>query len=166
MVEQQFIELVNQNQGIVIKVCKLYCSDREMQRDLYQEVVLQLWKAFPKFRAEAKPSTWIYQIALNTVISDYRRNKKVGQKVELDEVFFEIPDDDTNAEQQEQIDWLNKAINVLNDTEKAILMLYLEDKTHDEIAEIIGISNGNVRVKLHRIQERLKKLKNETMLWN
>ena len=166
MVEQQFIELVNQNQGIVIKVCKLYCSDREMQRDLYQEVVLQLWKAFPKFRAEAKPSTWIYQIALNTVISDYRRNKKVGQKVELDEVFFEIPDDDTNTEQQEQIDWLNKAINVLNDTEKAILMLYLEDKTHDEIAEIIGISNGNVRVKLHRIQERLKKLKNETMLWN
>lgn len=137
-----------------------------MQRDLYQEVVLQLWKAFPKFRAEAKPSTWIYQIALNTVISDYRRNKKVGQKVELNEVFFEIPDDDTNAEQQEQIDWLNKAINVLNDTEKAILMLYLEDKTHDEIAEIIGISNGNVRVKLHRIQERLKKLKNETMLWN
>ncbi len=166
MIEKQFLELINQNQGILIKICKMYCSVTEMRRDLYQEIVLQLWRAFPNFKAEAKVSTWIYQIALNTAITDYRRSKKLVQKVELNEVFFEIPDHETNNDYQEQIQWLNSAISTLTDPEKAILVLYLEEKSYDEICEIVGISNGNLRVKLHRIQEKLKKLKTQTAIWN
>jgi RNA polymerase sigma-70 factor (ECF subfamily) len=166
MIEKQFLELINQNQGILIKVCKMYCSDTEMRRDLYQEIVLQLWRAFPNFKAEAKVSTWIYQIALNTAITDYRRSKKQGQKIELNEVFFEIPDHETNTDYQQQIQWLNKAITTFTDPEKAILILFLEEKSHDKISEIVGISNGNLRVKLYRIQEKLKKLKTQTAIWN
>ncbi len=159
MNEEAFLKILRVNQGILVKVCTMYCTDAESRRDLYQEIVLQLWRAFPKFRGEAKMSTWVYQIALNTAITDYRRSRKHGVRVEISEHLTQIPDDATTADWQERVQWLHLAINTLSDAEKAVVMLYLEEKSYDEIAEIVGITPGNVRVKMHRIQEKLRKLK-------
>jgi len=157
--EEAFLKVVQLNQGILVKVCTMYRTDSEERRDLYQEIVLQLWRAFPKFRAEAKISTWIYQIALNTAITDYRRSQKMSVQIGLSEQVMEIPDDSDSEEWQEKIQWLYRAIETLSDAEKAITMLYLDEKKYDEIAEILGISSGNVRVKMYRIQEKLRQLK-------
>lgn len=159
MNEEAFLKILRLHQGILVKVCTMYRTDAEERRDLYQEIVLQLWKAFPKFRAEAKISTWIYQIALNTAITDYRRSRKQGMRVALTEQFAEIPDTSSTADWEEKSQWLYQAINTLSDAEKAIVMLFLDDKSYDEIAEIVGITAGNTRVRMHRIQEKLRKLK-------
>jgi RNA polymerase sigma-70 factor (ECF subfamily) len=161
MNEEAFLKVLRANQGILVKVCTMYCTDSEARRDLYQEIVLQLWWAFPKFRGEAKMSTWVYQIALNTAITDYRRSRKHGVRVEISEQLTQIPDDSTTADWQEKVQWLHLAINTLSDAEKAVVMLYLDEKSYDEIAEIVGITPGNVRVTMHRIQEKLRKLKTD-----
>ena len=161
MNEIEFLEILRVNQGILVKVCTMYCTDIEARRDLYQEIVLQLWRSFPKFRKEAKVSTWIYQVALNTAITDYRRSRKQGARVEISEQLTQIPDTTATAEWQERVQWLHRAINTLSDAEKAIVMLYMDEKSYDEIAEIVGITSGNVRVKMHRIQEKLRKLKTD-----
>jgi RNA polymerase sigma-70 factor (ECF subfamily) len=161
MNEAEFLEVLRANQGILVKVCTMYCSDFEAQRDLYQEIVLQLWRSFPTFRKQAKLSTWMYQVALNTAITDYRRSRKQGQRVELSEQFTQIPETSSTVERQEKLQWLYRAVETLSDAEKAIVMLYLDEKSYDEIAEIVGITPGNVRVKMHRIQEKLRKLKTD-----
>lgn len=158
MKEKEFLEMLRTHRGILVKVCTMYCTDAESRRDLYQEIVLQLWKAASKFRAESKVSTWIYQIAVNTAITDFRRNRQKATLTSWAEEFNNLPDDETNREQP-LTEWLQKAISTLSDTEKALLMLYFDNKTSEEIAEILGITSVNVRVKMHRIQEKLRKLK-------
>ncbi|MEI7581948.1 sigma-70 family RNA polymerase sigma factor [Runella sp.] len=161
MNEFEFLEILRVNQGTLVKVCTMYCTDIEARRDLYQEIVLQLWRSFPKFRKEAKVSTWIYQVAINTAITDYRRSRKQAGHVEISEQLTQIPDTSSSAEWQEKVQWLYQAVGRLSDAEKAIVMLYLDEKSYDEIAEIVGITPGNVRVKMHRIQEKLRKLKTD-----
>lgn len=158
MKEKEFLEMLRTHRGILVKVCTMYCTDAESRRDLYQEIVLQLWKAASKFRAESKVSTWIYQIAVNTAITDFRRNRQKALLTSWAEELNNLPDDEMNHEQP-LTEWLQKAIFSLSDTEKALLMLYFDNKTSEEIAEILGISPVNVRVKMHRIQEKLRKLK-------
>lgn len=158
MKEKEFLEILRTHRGILVKVCTMYCTDAESRRDLYQEIVLQLWKASSKFRAESKVSTWIYQIAVNTAITDFRRNRQKASLTSWADELNNLPDDETNREQP-LTEWLQKAISTLSDTEKALLMLYFDNKTSEEIAEIMGITPVNVRVKMHRIQEKLRKLK-------
>lgn len=156
--EQEFLQLINQNQGIVWKVCHLYGRNETDKEDLYQEIVIQLWKAFSSFRDEAKFSTWMYRIALNTAISNLR---KQTNKVVLSFPEF-IPHEHavSNEEKikEEKLTEMYTAISRLNEVEKAIVMLYLEEKSYEEMEEILGISNGTLRVKMNRIKDKLRSL--------
>jgi RNA polymerase sigma-70 factor, ECF subfamily len=159
-VQNEFLAIVNSNQGIIRKVCHIYGRDEAGKEDLYQEIVIQLWKAYGSFRGESKFSTWMYRIALNTAISDLR---KQNRRVDLQFPEFiprEEPDlkDDTRDEQLKQ---LYGAIQKLSEVEKAIVMLYLDDKSYEEMEEILGISNGNLRVKMNRIKDKLRTMTKE-----
>ncbi|MDR6560985.1 MULTISPECIES: sigma-70 family RNA polymerase sigma factor [Arcicella] len=158
IVENQFVELIKIHQGIVHKVCGMYRRDHDDRKDLFQEIVIQLWKAFPKFRHEAKVSTWIYQISLNVAISDFRKESRKPIRVELSETITNISDNQYDYSIEEKLAVLYQAIDQLSEIEKAIIMLYFEEKNNEEIAEIIGISQNNVRVKMTRIREKLRTL--------
>jgi len=150
-----FLKIVEENQGIIYKVCKVYRDSREDQEDLFQEIVFQLWKSYPKFREESKVSTWMYRIALNTAIATFRKNK-----IEL-EYKESLPNDDhanyavSPSENEER---MYEAIRTLNKAERAFIALYLEDYSHREIADIIGITENYVGVKISRIKEKLKNI--------
>jgi RNA polymerase sigma-70 factor (ECF subfamily) len=156
--EQDFLQLVNQNQGIIRKVCHLYGRNDADKDDLYQEIIIQLWKSFGSFRGEAKFSTWMYRIALNTAISNLR---KQARKVVLSFPEF-IPLEQADSEEEklkeEKLKEMYAAISRLTEVEKAIVMLYLEDKSYDEMEEILGISSGTLRVKMNRVKEKLRSL--------
>lgn len=135
----------------------LYETDREARNDLFQEIVLQLWKSFPTFRGEAKITTWMYRIALNTAISGLR---KLGRKIkteELEEFHFNITDhaEDHFEENFQKLQW---AIRQLTEIERAMIMMALDEVPYDEIAENIGISQNNVRVRMNRIREKIRSL--------
>ena len=151
----QFMEMIQQNEGIIYKVASFYTDKDHPLSDLYQEVVLNLWKAFPSFRGESKYSTWIYRIALNTCISFYRRSKK---NVTYVDISMDIPDVENN---NEEIQELYRLINQLGKIERALVLLYLDDKPYKEIAEITGLSVTNVATKLSRIKDKLKQMSNE-----
>jgi RNA polymerase sigma-70 factor (ECF subfamily) len=155
--EKKFIELVNDYRALIFKVCNLYCRDPESCRDLFQEVVLQLWKSYPGFRKEAADSTWIYRVALNTAISNFRKEKRSPDQKPLDLEELEIPDLSIATDENESRKLLHLAIDRLSEIEKAIIMLYLDEKSYDEISEIIGISTSNVGVRLNRIKSKLNK---------
>jgi RNA polymerase sigma-70 factor (ECF subfamily) len=156
--EQDFLLLVQEHQGIIRKVCHLYGRNDADRDDLYQEIVIQLWKAFSSFRGEAKISTWMYRIALNTAISNLR---KQSRKVALSFPEF-IPREEAETDEEklkeEKLQQMYAAISRLSEVEKAIVMLYLEDKSYDEMEEILGIGNGALRVKMNRIKEKLRSL--------
>ncbi|WP_234733652.1 RNA polymerase sigma factor [Tellurirhabdus bombi] len=155
--EKEFISLLNRHPGILYKVCSLYCKDDEDRKDLFQEMVLQLWKAFPAFREEAMATTWMYRIALNTAISNYRKQTRKPLPLPLSEGIFQIPDlQDTVAHEDSRR--LYAAIEQLSPVEKAVITLYLDDHNYEEMAAILGISKSNVGVKLNRIKAKLEKL--------
>ena len=154
--ENQFVEIIKLHQGIVHKVCGMYRHDPDDRKDLFQEIIIQLWRAFPKFRQESKVSTWIYQIALNVAISDFRKESRRPQKVELSENLMNISDNAYDSDTEEKIQQMHLAIAQLSEIEKAIVMLYFEEKDNEEIAEIVGITQNNVRVKMTRIREKLR----------
>jgi len=156
--EKEFVKLINDYRSLIFKVCNLYCSDPESRRDLFQEVVLQLWKSFPGFRRESLNSTWIYRIALNTAISNFRKESKKPGKRPLSMLEVDIPDMSGISEEIENRSTLKLAIEKLTEIEKAVIMLYMDDKSYDQISEIIGISNSNVGVRLNRIKNKLSNL--------
>ena len=143
---------------MLYKVCNMYCHTEFDRQDLFQEIVIQLWKSYPKFRGESKFSTWLYRIALNTAISDLRRQKKNVTLTEPSQLPTEIEDIQYYREKEEQFQQLNTAIGQLTEIEKAITMLYLEDKSYQDMEDILGINQNNLRVKMNRIKEKLRKL--------
>ena len=160
--EADFINMINNNRALIFKVCNLYCRDPESRKDLFQEVVLQLWKSFPGFRKESTSSTWIYKVAINTAISNLRKESRKPEKQSLQLPDFEIPDPQLNEQVNDQWEMLKLAIEKLTEIEKAILLLYLDEKSYDEMSEIMGISSSNVGARLNRIKTKLIKLvKNE-----
>lgn len=154
--DAQFMEMIRQNEGIIYKVTSFYTDKEHPIGDLYQEVVLNLWKAYPSFRGESKYSTWIYRIALNTCVSFYRRSKK---NITYVDISMDIPD--TVDNNNEEIQTLYRLINRLGKIERALVLLYLDDKSYKEIAEITGLSVTNVATKLSRIKDKLKQMSNE-----
>lgn len=158
--EKEFIRLINLYPAILYKVCNIYCKEEEAKKDLFQEIVLQLWKAFPSFRNESSASTWIYRIALNTAISNYRKEHRKPIVSSLSKLAFQISEPDDASYLQEQINQLYQAVGHLSTIEKALIMLYLDDKSYNEIAIILGITKSNVGVKLNRIKAKLEKLLN------
>jgi RNA polymerase sigma factor (sigma-70 family) len=154
--EKDFIKMVNDNQAIINKVCFGYANTSEDRNDLRQEIIIQIWKAYPNVNHKSKISTWIYRIALNTAISNFRRNKNSIKSNELLPSYYQIPDAEDNKELEENIIRLYQLIYGLDDLEKAIMLLYLDDNSYNDIADIIGISETNVATKISRIKLKLK----------
>ncbi|MFV0420006.1 MAG: RNA polymerase sigma factor [Dysgonomonas sp.] len=156
-IEKAFIEMIHGNERVIYKVCSFYISVEHPLADLYQEVVCNLWAAYPKFRNESSYSTWIYRVALNTCISGMRkagRTPKGSPISGLQEALIE-PDN-----MGEQIKELYSLIHQLKTIEKAIILLWLEDKSYQEIADITGLTVSNVATKLKRSKEKLKEMSN------
>lgn len=158
-IEKEFLTVVREYERVIYKVCYLYTTPSATLNDLYQDVILNLWKAFPKFRRECKVSTWIYRIALNTCISFIRKEKNVPEFVTLNQEVDWMTED--NDPLQEMLRQLYRMINQLGQLDKSIILLYLEDKSYEEIAEITGLTVTNVATKLSRIKDKLKKMKTE-----
>ncbi|MDZ7772834.1 MAG: sigma-70 family RNA polymerase sigma factor [Balneolaceae bacterium] len=156
--EQEFIDKVMDAQGIVHKVCGMYCDDEEDRKDLFQDILINLWKSYPSFRGDSKFSTWMYRVSLNVAIQRLRKSNKekedATQPIDLDAMAS--PPEENLPEKELQM--MHTAIEQLSDVEKAIVMLYLDEKGNEEIAEVMGISQNYVRVKMTRIREKLKKM--------
>jgi len=156
--EKEFLHIIRKNQGIIHKVCNIYCDTEDDRNDLFQEIVVQLWKSYPNFRRESKVSTWMYRVALNTAITSFKKSKRRPDQSSLTYENFQIEDERYDTETEENIKVLHKAIQQLTGIEKSIVLLYLENKKYEEIAEITGITQNYVRVKMNRIKRKLKKL--------
>jgi RNA polymerase sigma-70 factor (ECF subfamily) len=156
--EKDFVKLINENQRLIHSVCMMFERDEENRKDLFQEIILQLWRGFHSYKGQAKITTWMYRIALNTAISSFRKASRIPISTDIDNLQFQIADNIESALRREQFQMLENAIKKLNEIEKAIMMLYLEDIPYEEIAETLGITQNNVRVKMNRIREKLKTL--------
>ena len=155
--EKGFIKIVSNNQGIIHKVCSIYCDTEEDRRDLFQEILAQLWRSYSSFRSESKFSTWMYRVALNTAITAFKKDKRQPDQKGLSYENLQIAEESYDSETEDQIRQLHKAISHLTGIEKSIILLYLENKNYEEIAEITGITQNYVRVKMNRIKIKLKK---------
>lgn len=158
--EKNFLSELEKNQNIAHKICRIYTTNQDAHNDLFQEITIQLWKNYPKFRGDSKFSTWMYRVALNTAISLYRKSTRRVKTQDIDSVAFKIKSTDYDDTEEQQLKSLYKAIHKLNDIEKALIFLYLEDKPYKEISETLGISSVNARVKMNRTKEKLKSILN------
>ena len=154
--EKQFEVYIKQNELLLYKICRIYAFTDVDRQDLFQEIVIQLWKTFSKFKGESKFSTWLYRVAINTAITGLRKKKDFIVSYEPDQLPVQAYE--TGSIEEEQWQQLSYAIEQLNPVEKSIVLLYLEDKPYEEMEEILGISQGNLRVKMSRIKEKLRQL--------
>ena len=160
---KKFVRHINKHQGILHKICNLYAHNKADRQDLLQEMLLQLWRAYPHFRGQAKISTWMYRIALNTAISRFRKqNRQIKtQHFQANDALLHKFTDHISIEEDERLTQMYAAIAKLKYLEKAIVMLYLEDYSYEKIANILGISSNHIGVKLHRIKLKLKQMLQE-----
>lgn len=154
--EREFLQVIREYERVIYKVCYLYATKNAPFNDLYQEVVLNIWKAFPRFRGESKISTWIYRIALNTCITFLRKERNIPEIVTLTAQEAAIANEED--ELAIMLAQLHALINRLGQLDKSIILLYLEEKSYEEIAEITGLTITNVATKLSRIKDKLKKM--------
>ena len=155
-VEKQFEVYIKQNELLLYKICRIYAFTDTDRQDLFQEMVIQLWKAFPKFEGKSKFSTWLYRVAINTAITGLRKKKDFIVSYEPSQLPVQAYE--TGSIEDEQWQQLSYAIDQLSPVEKSIVLLYLEDKPYEEMEDILGISQGTLRVKMTRIKEKLRQL--------
>ena len=158
--EKNFLNDFEKNQNIVHKICRIYTTNQDQHNDLFQEITIQIWKNYSKFRGESKFSTWMYRVSLNTAITLYRKSNRSIKTQDFSDVSFKIKAEDYDDTKDRQLKALYDGIRELNDIEKALIFLYLEDKPYKEIAKTLGISEGNARVKMNRSKEKLRKILN------
>ncbi|MFC4164128.1 RNA polymerase sigma factor [Epilithonimonas zeae] len=159
--EKEFLEKVDKHKGIIFKISKMYMDNRDDQNDLFQEIVYQVWKSFSSFEGKAEFSTWLYRIALNTAII-FLKSKKRRTFIQNDDVsLYKIKEEEYNFEDEQNLKLMYESIQQLNPIDKALIFYYLEDFSGKEMAEQMGISEGNARVKLNRAKEKLKELINK-----
>jgi len=154
--EQEFTACIKEYERVIYKVCYLYTTKSVTLNDLYQEAVLNIWRAFPKFRRECKISTWIYRITLNTCISFIRKEKNIPEIVSLTQEAEWLTEEEDSF--REMLVELYRLINCLGQLDKSIILLYLENKDYAEIAEITGLTVTNIATKLSRIKDKLRKM--------
>jgi RNA polymerase sigma factor (sigma-70 family) len=153
--KEYFVQLVKANEGIIYKITMVYSNNTDDQHDLYQEIVYQLWKSYDSFRGDAKISTWIYRIALNSCIAHINKEKRSGYRVPIDlELLNKAAEPDAVTE--ERLTILYAAIKKLGTIEKAIILLFLEGNSHEEIAAITGFTKTNIGTRIGRIKEKLR----------
>jgi len=157
-IEKNFERDIKANELLIHKVCGIYAFNTTDRKDLFQEIIIQLWKAYPKFKGEASFSTWLYRVAINTAITGVRRKNKLVSSVEPLSMPVDIHDDDHWQEKEERLQQMYRAIEKLNKIEKAIVMLYMEERPYEEMEQILGISQGTLRVKMTRIKDKLREL--------
>ena len=153
--EKEFAKLIKDNQGLIIKVSRLYTNTLEDEQDLFQEIVLQLWRSYDSFKGQSKISTWMYRVALNTAITLFRKKTKSPQTDELLDYHHSnyVEADD---EKQQQISTLYKVIKMLPNVERAIITMYLDHLPYRDISENLVITEVNARVKMNRLKKTLK----------
>jgi RNA polymerase sigma factor (sigma-70 family) len=155
--KEEFVELISAHNLIIYKICNAYCKNRHDRDDLAQEISYQLWRSYGHFNGSVKFSTWMYRVALNVAITFYRKTKKEEAVIQLTEVDTEVEDKkEDKAELEKNIIILQQFINELNELDKALMILYLEEKMYSEIAEILGITETNVATRISRIKDKLK----------
>lgn len=154
--EQEFISQIEQHKGILFKISKMYMTEKDDRDDLFQEITYQLWKAFPGFRGESEFSTWLYRIALNTAIIFLKSEKRRSFIANEDFSNQIIIQEDYDYRKEERLAEMYQAIHQLNPIDKAFIFYYLEDFSGKQIAEQMGISEGNARVKMNRAKNKLK----------
>lgn len=154
--EKTFIDFFKPNQKLIHKICRIYTDNMDDHQDLFQEITIQLWKSFPGFKGDSKFSTWMYRVALNTAITLFRKpQKKDAQAVDIDISTLKMEYED-DEDDEHKLQKMYKAIYELSDVEKALIMMYLEDKPYKEIGDILGITEGNARVKMNRAKNNLR----------
>lgn len=153
--EHEFLRLINQHKRIIYKISKTYADDAEEQKDLSQEIVIQLWKSYDTFKQQSQFSTWMYRVALNTAITNIRQSKRrpccIRSHPEID-----VPDSDQPLEKEDQLAHFYRAVQELSPIEKALIFLFLEGRSHKEIGLDLGITEVNARVRLNRTKEKLQ----------
>ncbi|WP_229316968.1 RNA polymerase sigma factor [Larkinella sp. C7] len=160
-IQQEFVQLMAQHQKLIHSLCSLYYRLPEDRKDLFQEIVLQLWKSYPSFNHQSKVSTWIYRVALNTVFARIRKDKAQPERVPFSEQDFQLPMSEADNELTQA---LYQAISQLSDVDKAIIMLYLDEHSYEEMAAILAMSRTNVSTKINRIKTRLGQLLKKQLL--
>ena len=153
--EKDFLDLMQKHKGILYKISRMYFDHTEDQQDLIQEMTFQLWKSYQNFKGDSQFSTWMYRVCLNTALTFFKKDDKKQDKYELNENYDRIDTDDS-AFKEEQLKYFYDAVQELNKVEKALIFLFLEGMNHKDIAENLGISEVNARVKLNRTKEKLQ----------
>ena len=155
--KEDFLKLIDGHRRIIFKICNSYCPNKTTREDLAQEIIFQLWRSYDSFNSEYKFSTWMYRIALNVAISFYRKESRSAKTISFPETVPDVEDkNDGSHHTEENISLLQQFIHELKELDKALMILYLEEKNHKEIAEILGITETNVATKISRIKEKLK----------
>lgn len=155
--KETFIKAIKENESLIFKIASVYTNNADDKADLIQEIIYQVWKSFGSFNQQSSLSTWLYRVALNVAIYQLKMNKRRIPTVQMDEQLLNYPDEDTSAVEQKW-ELFRQKIEGLNLLDKAIVMLYLDNKSYAEIAEIIGISVSNVGTKMQRIKEKLQRI--------
>lgn len=155
--KDKFVDIIQDNESVIYKIVRAYAHGIDQQKDLYQEIVYQLWKSYETFRGDAKVSTWIYRIALNTSISHLKKGKRSPTTVELKFEHADILKSEGSEELEEQMTLLYGYIKSLDLIEKGIILLYLEGNSYEEIGDIVGFSISRIGTRISRIKNKLKK---------
>ena len=156
--EKEFLEMVEAQKRTIYKVCYMYANDQDDLNDLFQETVLNLWKSFPRYRGESTLNTWVYRIAMNTCITFLRRSNTRPQTIPMTANVADLMAEEESK--TGQLQELYRLISQLGKLERALILLWLEERSYEEMADILGISKANVAVKLFRTKEKLKKMSN------
>ncbi|MET3037607.1 RNA polymerase sigma factor [Chryseobacterium sp. NRRL B-14859] len=164
--EQEFLSKIERHKAIIYKISKMYMSEKDDRDDLFQEITYQLWKAYPGFKGQSEFSTWLYRIALNTAIIFLKSQKRRSFIANEDVSNYIIVQEEYDQQKEEKLTTMYKAIHQLNPIDKAFIFFYLEDFSGKEIAEQMGISEGNARVKMNRAKNKLKEILDPNMINN
>ena len=156
--EQRFEAELLEHELLLHKVCSMYAYTEADRQDLFQDIVIQLWQSYPTFKGNSKFSTWLYRVAINTAISGNRKKKDFISYYEPASLPLEISEEPTVHSKEERLQQMTTAIAQLNEVEKAIVMLYMEERSYEEMEDVLGIKESTLRVKMNRIKEKLRQL--------
>ncbi|MBK7307586.1 MAG: sigma-70 family RNA polymerase sigma factor [Chitinophagaceae bacterium] len=155
--KDEFLKQIDEHKLIIYKICNSYCKNRNDRDDLVQEIIYQLWRSYNHFNGTVKFSTWMYRVALNVAITFYRKTKTSEAIIQLGEPDIDFEDSkEDRSELEENKNLLQQFINELKELDKALMILYLEEKSYNEISEILGITETNVATRISRIKDKLK----------
>ena len=155
--DELFISVIEQNKGIIYKIANSFKKDEDDKKDLMQEIILQLCRSFDSYDEKSKFSTWMYRVALNVAIASYRKEKRQNEIIgPMPESVIAFADENISTEREHELNLLQKFISELKELDRALILLYLEERSGKEMAEILGLSETNIRTKINRIKEQLK----------